>query len=479
MSENYSLTSKEFQDVKQKISRQSKYLDQTFVTASGQMKTLRDVSFSANHSERYYAQLLNKVHTLDSYNIDLDNKPVFLTITLDGFFRDLIKGDYRRFTPKQIKRYEGHIPNDDRNGFIWDKMLNEERLTIKECYRILSHQTTGFFKSYTFKNIRKKGLDYSYLRVTEPHKDGVPHFHILVYLPEHLIPNLHKAFKGYFPASQNHKPLSVKRNGRLSGFLASGERETQGFQFEIKKATGYILKYILKSFRNVKNNEEIDYLQAWYIHYRIPRIISSHTIIPAWVYQKLALLDEDWHYHNATYKNNIAVWNQKKYDEEGVMIQKATFRFDDGFGRVFEYDNGVFTLTNKGYLIHKFGVEESPKINKRFKVVPNEDLQKDYVRTPLIPVVFEDTQETLFITKNDYVPKWAVFYKSVSKMSGFDLWQIYEDFDFDMLNPALFGNIKNELIKRGLLDEMSQSLNDYNVKYYDDWSDYDGLYSGY
>ena len=90
----YGITKLDLQKIQLKHSKQREYLSNSeFETSSGQIKTLLDVSFSANHSPRYYTELLNKINTLNDLmnsEINVTYKPVFITITLDGFFRDFL-----------------------------------------------------------------------------------------------------------------------------------------------------------------------------------------------------------------------------------------------------------------------------------------------------------------------------------------------------------------------------------------------------
>ena len=90
----YGLTEKDLKEIQKKHNIQREYLsNSTFETSNGQIKSLLDVSFSANHSERYYSEIINKVNTLNDLmnsDIDVTYKPVFITITLDGFFRDFL-----------------------------------------------------------------------------------------------------------------------------------------------------------------------------------------------------------------------------------------------------------------------------------------------------------------------------------------------------------------------------------------------------
>jgi len=238
----YGLTVHDLNYTKQKITKQRNFLEKnTFITQSGQTKTLLDISFSANHSERYYAQILNKVHTMDSYNFALGHVPIFMTVTLDAPFHEMLEGKFEKFY-KKYKIYHSQIinlesgeieknlvPNNDRYGYLIDAIEEERRLSVKDLYRILSFQLHGFQMSYIFKKLKKEGNEVSYLRVTEPMKSGVPHFHLLLYTKEQYIKGLYDSFHKYFSAPQNKKPLSYKNNKRIcTKPLADGTKETQG-----------------------------------------------------------------------------------------------------------------------------------------------------------------------------------------------------------------------------------------------------------
>ena len=61
----YGISPDDLQIQQSKIDNQKKYItSQSFITSSGTVKSLMDVSMSANLSARYYAQLVNKVNTL-------------------------------------------------------------------------------------------------------------------------------------------------------------------------------------------------------------------------------------------------------------------------------------------------------------------------------------------------------------------------------------------------------------------------------
>ena len=280
----YGLKDRDLKQIQRKHEVQRDYLDNhKFTTGSGQIKSLLDVSFSANHSKRYYSEIINKINTINEIiaTQETEYQAIFITITLDGFFRDFLKGKFSRY---DSLKHSKTIPNNERFGFLKDKIKNEEIFSIKDLYNVLNFQLNRFQKSLSYMKIKKDGHKAHYIRVCEPHKkDGVPHLHIMLYVPKIYLKSLLNTYKTYFPAPQNLKPLNS----------AIDDGQINGFQWEIKSAPAYILKYIFKSFLNVQNENELDYLQAWYIKHRILRVVTSHSLVPAWVYRKITPLEKD------------------------------------------------------------------------------------------------------------------------------------------------------------------------------------------
>ena len=485
MSVNYGLTYRDLLEVKKKLSKQKNYLEQNkFLSSSGQEKTLLDVSYSANLSKRYYPRILNKVNTFISHAFDKDLTPVFLTITLDGFFRDFLKGDYSRWDENRAD-YIKHIPNNDRSGYYLDYIDKKKHsLTPRDLYKILGHQMFRFLRSSTLQRIRKDGYDYTMIRVTEPHKkDGVPHFHVLMHLPKQYIPSVYLEFQKFFPAPQNHKPVS----GREPKYIAPGMYETEGFQTEIRNAASYILKYILKSFVNLIEGNEVDYLQAWYVHNRIPRIITTHTLIPQDIYHSVAPLDDDWYY-----LTNIKFDAYYERDRDNDY-----FKFDDGQNRKIIGDSGLIMIVNNGRIVASYGSKKfSPKkIRLRsltftaYKPDSFDLLQRFIFYIPPNPYsyyiskVYDDgtmfvigSPDDFFLSSaSDTLDDLALLdcpdsfaFKPVNKMSNFELYQHYLDFDFDLYNPARYAFVHNELIYRSLIIDSFLNPNEFNTRFYDD-----------
>ncbi|WP_033916143.1 hypothetical protein [Campylobacter sputorum] len=61
-----------------KLHNQREYLkNHNFYSSSGEIKSLYDISMSANHSNRYYSEVCNRVNTLQDYSFNISLKPIF------------------------------------------------------------------------------------------------------------------------------------------------------------------------------------------------------------------------------------------------------------------------------------------------------------------------------------------------------------------------------------------------------------------
>ena len=476
MKNTYGLTFKDLEAVRDKLQRQRVYLEKEefYSSFSGQVKTLLDVSMSPNHSIRYYSMILNKVSTFISYNIDKDLTPIFLTVTLDGFFRDFLRGDYSRWK-KYKDKYKNHIPNNQRFGYYLNQIdieaskSNPNPLTPKDLYRILSFQFFRFIRSYTLQKLKKEGLEFTFIKVHEPHKDGVPHLHILFYLPSQYIKPLYYHFKNFFPAPRNHQKLNFRDNGRTSERIED-IIETQGFQWKINSPMGYILKYILKSFRNVQNNDDIDYLQAWYIHYKIPRIIFSRTLIPQDVYYKASLFEKDWFYltwirDNGKYRRSI------QFDFFELIDLQS--------GRRIYYNSGYFELSYNDKIIKFFGEKPKPKFstfkpknyslifikNNRHLLSKNRFLKVQKSKR-MIEFLSKHKSFKVIIDNSEYIAIGddnSIFtipnFKPVKRLSYQALLEEYINFNFDLYPVERYALIVNECLDRGIPIEIKHKLN--------------------
>lgn len=405
----------------EKIKAQREYmLNVSFVNQLGEVRSLLDCSMSANLSKKYYAEVSNRMNTLSSFSLLYDQRPVFLTITLNGCFRDALKGDYSRFSPIDFK----YIPQ-----IIKMRMKNGEALEIRDLAQILNHQWNLLIMRFCK---RFKDVERSYVRCFEPHKkDGVPHIHALFYLPAYTISYLFDAYKDLFYAPQNLRTDAVTPQQVKNG-------ETNGFQWSIDNPTGYIMKYIQKTFVNLYETQELDELATWYIKHKIRRFITSRTKVPLWVYRRINFIASmrDF-YHLCNFKNNgdnIIEWD-----------------FKDKFIHIFLPDrderiileNNTLTHTINDKVVNVYVKEKPPKIQK-----------SEYNLTSKCP-------ESIDLTINRVSREIEVFRRKVAKvrgeikkpplwMSDYELYTYYSRLDKANCNIQHLAYVENIMLDRGL-----------------------------
>lgn len=405
----------------EKIKAQREYmLNVSFVNQLGKVRSLLDCSMSANLSKKYYAEVSNRMNTLSSFSLLYDQRPVFLTITLNGCFRDALKGDYSRFKSVDFK----YIPQ-----IIKMRMKNGEALEIRDLVQILNHQWNLLIMRFCK---RFKDVERSYVRCFEPHKkDGVPHIHALFYMPAHTISYLFDAYKDLFYAPQNLRTDAITPQQARNG-------EINGFQWSIDNPTGYVMKYIQKTFVNLYETQELDELATWYIKHKVRRFITSRTKVPLWVYRRINFIASmrDF-YHLCNFKNNgenIIEWDFK---DKFIHI----FLPDRDERIILENDTLTHTINDK--VVNVYVKEKPPKIQK-----------SEYNLTSKCP-------ESIDLTISRVLREIEVFRREVAKargdikkpplwMSNYELYTYYSQLDKAKCNIQHLAYVENIMLDRGL-----------------------------
>lgn len=245
---HYGLTPHDLEIVTKKLKSQSDFLKFNFLydRINKNNIPLSNIVISANHSpNRYYGEVQNRVNTLIQVALDKSLKPIFMTITLPSKFHKMKTGK------------DGHlIPNPQYDG-----------MTAKNSVKELTKMYTRLRHDRALKELTKE--QRIYFRINEPHKDGTPHTHILLFVPADKIERIEKAFKRLYFNKSNK--FDVINDG-------------------VKDSANYVMKYINKTLpcSKVNNLSELDkYLSAWYSKHRIIRFNSSRTLAPLSLYRKL------------------------------------------------------------------------------------------------------------------------------------------------------------------------------------------------
>ncbi len=427
----YGINDLDIEFAQMKLDKQKDYLSSnSILTSSGQVKTFLDMSMSANMSKRYYAEVTNRQNTNHSLALDNDLKATFLTVTLNGCWRDALRGDYSRFTP-----------NDKRclPSIVKMKIEREVSLNINDLIAVLNYQWDSFSSRAIFRGMQK-----IYTRVFEPHKkDGVPHIHVLLYIPLVTIPKALEKFKEIFNAPQNLKNNQLTYDQQQNG-------EINGFQWTLNNPTGYVMKYIQKTFMDMNNEEKLSHLSAWYVKHRVRRFLTSRSTIPLWVYRKIFFMDKDLYNLSSMVKDPDCVveWN---FENKYIRVS------DPRREKEVIYNNGDYCYTLAGReLIKKDKVK---KYQSQLKPI-SKTLERNKQEKPtIIKKGFETYHHYEFDNELVHIPIVP------SKMSDYELYNYYYSLNIEEVKSLIhFGITQNEMIKRGLIDDIQiQSLNDFNT----------------
>ncbi|MBQ9876748.1 MAG: replication endonuclease [Campylobacter sp.] len=411
---SYGLSEFDLDFVRAKIKKQRDFLENAkFINSFGEEKTLLSVSKSANFSGSYYAEIANRTNTIHSLTVKNALVPVFLTITLNGCFRKALVGNFSTFTTKDIRS----LPIEQKA-----KLNANECFNIRDLVNVLNYNFDKFNKRFRKIYPNEK---MQYIRTFEPHKkDGVPHIHALIYVPKHTIPYLLQAYKDIFYASQN------LRNDRLSNEQRKNG-EINGFQITLKNATGYVMKYITKTFINYNETDEINEVQAWFIKHKIRRFLSSRTPIPLWVYRKINFIKGLQDFANLNILNDIddtlIEWD---YGDKSIFIS-IPYTSEE-----LIYENGHLLYYVCGRLKHEYKKEVSmnfkPK-NSSFKFAKDEN--GNYIKEN---AKFEP----------EMLSSWTQ--KPFAKMSDLELCDLRLHYDLSYMNSQKIALLENELCNRNL-----------------------------
>ena len=404
----YGLTKNNIQSVDAKLERQEWFLHQNEFYNS---------SYSANiRPDKYIAELFNRVNTINKYSKQKDLGSIFITMTASSPYHPT-KGLYKKGRYiKTIKNpiYNNSSPHDTSLHLskIWREFLN-----------------TSTLRDYIPKDNRH------YFKTYEPHKDGTPHMHALLYIPRNMIERVQKAF------IKKMEKYGIKQYK----FLYKFEKQ-KNYKDDNACAVAYIIKYINKTFKNAKSGK-MSKEAYWFSFNRINRFTSSRSLVPLGMYRKICFRKEcqDMLEMTDAYKRGALIYSNCKdvylmhYDhEEGEVIDTPLF------------------IKNPMY--------EAPKIQRQSFYTRNNEpkVEKEIQKKP-IPV-YKDGVYTHLIINGKLTPKPQI---PVSRQSIQELLTNFYKLDSNIENINLqkYGVYKNEMIKRGLLSGKIQSVNDFNTKF--------------
>lgn len=401
----YGITKEDILVIDNKLENQRKYITSRLFEFGDESKSALEFTYSANlNPKKYFAEMNNRINSIFDYAKDLNLKPVFCTITAPS-------------------KYHKHNVNGE----------------LKEKPNETAKALTQIFNKFTnirlFQKMKKElGHGLIYFRVYEPHKSGVPHLHAMLFVPKDYILEIKKKFFRYFTDKvkwgNNRKSLDFKYT----------------FYNSAGGAIAYIMKYVTKTFKN-ENDKSTQYASYWYIKHNIRRFLCSRTLAPLTVYRKIRYffknLPNDYLYVTKLIKNNQI---QKLF--ENTTYNYMRFNYETG-----EVEDITVWQKNTDLILRS-----RIKSNQTFTLKYN---KKEY-KKPL--VAFVSTFERY--VNDEKLNKFVLLPVIPSKLKDYQLnsyYKILESTDINCLDLVHFGVVKNEMIKRGFLQDDYVNPQSYNT----------------
>ncbi len=451
---NYGLSKYQIQKANDKLQFNKDFMNSNGVELDNKMIPFADfVSNSYMNSDRYVAELQHRAWSVFDYAKEKNLSNVFLTLTLPSVWHAK-----KTFKNKLInnKKFGGrtYITTINKIKFINARITQNipfiepilcfkdtiDKYTPRNASKELSRLLKRFFDDRSYKSIEKH--DRCYFRVTEPHKDGTPHVHMSLFIPEQNKETIVKSLNRLFPVPQSK------------------------IETDVDSPVAYLMKYVLKTLDDLREEDsKITNLTLWYLYHGISRFYTSRTFISLEVYRKLngmySLLDLSQKYitndicvyvysdtkrialieneYGTIYIPKPVNWSQK-LDDADRLGDDGTVQLDSGFESIYK-DKSILKpidllIDGEEFIIHNYALEKFKEDNKKLLKLGN----------PLYKI-------------HDIMIKVS---KAPYQMSDYELHKYFNDIDIRTVNPAHYVVATNEMINRGLIVGERLNLTDLN-----------------
>ena len=236
--------------LKTKLENQKKFLDSNFFMINGEYVPYSNFYFSSWHnSNRYIAELNNRVASLNDYALSQGLCPIFAVFTL----------------PSEYHRQKLITLKSGKKKLVYNKkFIDDEDHSVSAGASKLQALVRSIMNSLHFRSLSQN--QRCYITTKEPHLDGTCHLNLLVFVPKDSLDKCVSAIKDRF----------LDAHSRV--------------ETDIKNATSYVMKYIFKTLDDLRQNPELDNLtdiSYWYLKHKIRRFTMSQTFVSLEIYRKL------------------------------------------------------------------------------------------------------------------------------------------------------------------------------------------------
>lgn len=236
--------------LKTKLENQKKFLDSNFFMINGEYVPYSNFYFSSWHnSNRYIAELNNRVASLNDYAQSQGLCPIFAVFTLPS--------EYHKQKLITLK-------NGNKKLVYNKKYIDDKDHSVSAGASKLQALVRSIMNSLHFRSLSQN--QRCYITTKEPHLDGTCHLNLLVFVPKENLDKCVSAIKDRF----------LDTHSRV--------------ETDIKNATSYVMKYIFKTLDDLRQNPDLDNLtdiSYWYLKHKIRRFTMSQTFISLEIYRKL------------------------------------------------------------------------------------------------------------------------------------------------------------------------------------------------
>ena len=246
----YGITETDKIFLKTKLENQKKFLDSNFFMVNGEYVPYSNFYFSSWHnSNRYIAELNNRVASLNDYALSQGLCPIFAVFTL----------------PSEYHKQKLVTLKSGKKKLVYNKkFIDDEDHSVSAGASKLQALVRSIMNSLHFRSLSQN--QRCYITTKEPHLDGTCHLNLLVFVPKDNLDKCVSAIKDRF----------LDAHSRV--------------ETDIKNATSYVMKYIFKTLDDLRQNPELDNLtdiSYWYLKHKIRRFTMSQTFVSLEIYRKL------------------------------------------------------------------------------------------------------------------------------------------------------------------------------------------------
>ena len=389
----YGLDPLDYEVIDKKLDFQKAFIENKFFDFDfAENKSALEFTYSANlNPNKYFAEMNNRINSIFQHSKNLDLMPVFCTITAPSKYHQTDKNRKLIYSPNETAKALTQIFNKFTNLQVFQRMKKETN----------------------------HGLIY--FRVYEPHKSGVPHCHIMLFLPKNYVLEVKNKFFEYFTNAERWGNNKKSLDFRYTFYNVNG-------------AIAYIMKYVTKTFKN--ENDTTNKAWYWYIKNRVRRFLTSRTLAPLEVYRKVRYffknLPNDYLYVTNLIKNNQII----------KLFEKTTFNY-----MRYNLDTGEVEDVTLWQKSAELILNSRIKTNQTFTLKYNPKVHKNAL------MVF--VSEFVKYSFSDNLNKFIIVPVVPSKLKDYQLNKYYDLLikDLDNIDLVHFGVVKNEMIKRGFLHE--------------------------